>query len=142
VANGGSSSYASLTKTSTYSYTLDNLLYYDRTIGQHTFGLTLLQSATGYTQETSNSTGLGIPLSSQLWNALTSGTVTGSLSTSSNLIEQQLASYMARLNYSFRDKYLLTVSAARMVLLCLQKDINIHGFPQLHLPGELAKKDS
>ena len=84
VANGGSSSYASLTKTSTYSYTLDNLLYYDRTIGQHTFGLTLLQSATGYTQETSNSTGIGVPLSSQLWNALTSGTVTGSLSTSSN----------------------------------------------------------
>ena len=81
VANGGSTSYASLTKTSTYSYTLDNLLYYDRTIGEHTFGLTLLQSQTGYTQETSNITGNGVPLSSQLWNALTSGTVTGALST-------------------------------------------------------------
>ena len=66
----------------TYSYTLDNLLYYDRTIGEHTFGLTLLQSQTGYTQETSNITGNGVPLSSQLWNALTSGTVTGAISTS------------------------------------------------------------
>ncbi len=42
VANGGSSSYASLTKTSTYSYTLDNLLYYDRTVGQHTFGVNFI----------------------------------------------------------------------------------------------------
>jgi TonB-linked SusC/RagA family outer membrane protein len=111
VANGGSSSYASLTKTSTYSYTLDNLLYYDRDFGEHTFGLTLLQSQTGYTQETSNITGNGVPLSSQLWNALTSGTVTGQLSSSSNIIKQQLLSYMARINYSFKDKYLLTVSA-------------------------------
>ncbi len=111
VANGGSSSYASLTKTSTYSYTLDNLLYYDKSFGEHSFGLTLLQSQTGYTQETSNITGNGVPLSSQLWNALTSGTVTGQLSTSSNIIQQQLLSYMARINYSYKDKYLLTVSA-------------------------------
>ncbi len=111
VANGGSSSYASLTKTSTYSYTLDNLLYYDRSFGEHTIGVTLLQSATGYTQETSNITGLGVPYTSQLWNNLSSGVVTGALSASSGLIKQQLASYMGRLNYSYRDKYLLTVSA-------------------------------
>src|SRR6266487_3306782 len=111
VANGGSSSYASLNKTSVYSYTLDNLLYYDRTFGDHTFGLTLLQSATRYSRDTSIITGLGIPLSSQLWNSLSSGTVTGQLSTGTGIIKQQLLSYMARLNYSFKDKYLLTVSA-------------------------------
>jgi TonB-linked SusC/RagA family outer membrane protein len=37
--------------------------------------------------------------------------VTGQLTTASNLIETQLLSYMARLNYSFKDRYLLTVSA-------------------------------
>ncbi len=46
VANGGSTSYASLLNYKTFSYTLDNLLYYDKTIGEHTFGLTLLQSQT------------------------------------------------------------------------------------------------
>src|SRR5436190_10204997 len=61
VANGGSSSYASLTKTSIYSYTLDNLLYYDKTFGEHSFGVTLLQSATRYTRDTSIITGLGVP---------------------------------------------------------------------------------
>ncbi|HMK17793.1 MAG TPA: TonB-dependent receptor [Chitinophagaceae bacterium] len=140
VANGGSSSYASLTKTSTYSYTLDNLLYYDRTIGQHTFGLTLLQSATGYTQETSNSTGLGVPLSSQLWNALTSGTVTGTLSTSSNIIEQQLTSYMARLNYSFKDKYLLTVSARQDGSSVLAEGHKYSWFPSAALAWRISKE--
>lgn len=111
VANGGSTNYAALINYKTFSYTLDNLLYYDKTIGDHTFGVTLLQSQTSYTRDTSNITGNGVPFSSQLWNALTSGTVTGQLSTSTNTVKQQLLSYMARLNYSFKDKYLLTVSA-------------------------------
>ena len=111
VANGGSTNYAALINYKTFSYTLDHLLYYDKTIGEHTFGLTLLQSQTEFTRDTSNITGNGVPLSSQLWNALTSGTVTGQLSTSSNTVKQQLLSYMVRLNYSFKDKYLLTVSA-------------------------------
>jgi TonB-linked SusC/RagA family outer membrane protein len=111
VANGGSTNYAALTNNKTASYTLDNLLYYDKTIGKHSFGLTLLQSQTTYSLETSSITGNGVPLPSQLWNALTSGTVTGALSTSSNIVQQQLLSYMARLNYSLNDKYLLTVSA-------------------------------
>ncbi|MDB5247737.1 MAG: TonB-dependent receptor [Segetibacter sp.] len=111
VSNGGSTNYAALLNYKTFSYTLDNLLYYDKTIGDHTFGLTLLQSQTAYTRDTSNITGNGIPLASQQWNALTSGTVTGQISTSSNIVKQQLLSYMARLNYNFKDKYLLTVSA-------------------------------
>jgi TonB-linked SusC/RagA family outer membrane protein len=113
VANGGSTSFASLTKNSTFSYTLDNLLYYDKAIGDHTFGVTMLYSATSYRQETSFVSGNGVPQSSQLWNALSTGTVTGAISTKGGLTEQQLLSYMARINYGFRDKYLLTVSARR-----------------------------
>lgn len=113
VSNGGSTNYASLANNKTFSYTLDNLLYYDKAFGAHAIGVTLLQSQTEYTQETSSITGNGIPLSTQLWNALTSGTVTGTLSSSSNIIQQQLFSYMARVNYSYKDKYLLTVSARR-----------------------------
>ena len=140
VANGGSSSYASLTKTSTYSYTLDNLLYYDKSIGDHTFGLTLLQSQTGYTQETSNITGLGVPLASQRWNALTSGTVTGQLSTSSNIIQQQLLSYMARLNYNYRDKYLLTVSAREDGSSVLAEGHKFSWFPSAALAWKISNE--
>ena len=111
VANGGSTSWASVNNEKRFSYTLDNLLYYDKSIGEHTFGLTLLQSQTAYKLNGQSVTGNGIPLESQRWNALTSGAVTGQLTTASNLVETQLLSYMARLNYSYKDRYLLTVSA-------------------------------
>ncbi|MBS1661013.1 MAG: SusC/RagA family TonB-linked outer membrane protein, partial [Bacteroidetes bacterium] len=103
---------ASLAKGQTFSYTLDNLLYYDKTIKEHSFGVTLLQSYTKYSSDSSLIAALGIPFSSQLWNALTQTNISPSNLTaySSNLTQYQLLSYMARLNYSYADKYLLTVS--------------------------------
>jgi TonB-linked SusC/RagA family outer membrane protein len=140
VANGGSTSYASLRHNKTFSYTLDNLLYYDKTIGEHSFGLTLLQSQTSYRMEMDSIAGNGIPLASQLWNALTSGTVTGAISTKSNIIEQQLLSYMARLNYSFRDKYLLTVSARQDGASQLAEGHKYSWFPSAALAWKINKE--
>ena len=140
VANGGSTSYASLLNGKSFSYTLDNLLYYDKTIGAHSFGVTLLQSQTALTQDSSSITGNGVPLSSQLWNALTSGTVTGALSTSSNLVQQQLSSYMGRINYSFRDKYLLTASIRRDGSSVFAKGHQYAVFPSAALAWRINKE--
>lgn len=140
VANGGSTSYASKVDSSTFSYTLDNLLYYDRTIGDHSFGVTLLASRTYYKMEMDSITGNGVPLSSQLWNALTSGTVTGALSTKSNLTEQQLLSYMGRLNYAFKDKYLLTVSAREDGSSVLSAGHKFSWFPSAALAWRISKE--
>ena len=113
-ASSGTSS-ASLQKAQTFSYTIDNLLYYDKTVGKHSFGLTLLQSATKFTADpVSTTTGTGIPFASQKWYTLNQSVIPASQLTvvrNSDLIERQLVSYMARLNYSFDDRYLLTVSA-------------------------------
>lgn len=106
IRNG--SAYASLDKRQRVSYTLDNLLYYDRTFGKHDFGLTLLQSQTQFETESSLMSADNIPFSSQKWNAL--GAVSSLNSWSSGITKQSLLSYMARLNYNFTDKYLLTVS--------------------------------
>jgi len=140
VANGGSTSFASLTKNSTSSYTLDNLLYYDKVIRDHSFGLTMLYSATAYKQETSFVSGNGVPLSSQLWNALSTGTVTGAISTRGGLTEQQLLSYMARLNYGFRDKYLLTVSARRDGSSVLAAGHKYEWFPSAAIAWRINKE--
>jgi len=140
VANGGSTNYGALIDYKTFSYTLDNLIFYDKTIGEHAFGLTLLQSQTVYSRDTSNITGNGIPLSSQLWNALTSGTVTGQISTSSNTVKQQLVSYMARLNYSFREKYLLTVSARQDGSSVLAEGQKYSLFPSAALAWRMSKE--
>ncbi|MDR0757732.1 MAG: TonB-dependent receptor [Tannerella sp.] len=104
------SSHAALTKNQTVSYTLDNLLYYDKTVGKHGIGVTLLQSQTKYDYENSSMSANDIPLSSQKWNALTTGNIPSLLSWSSGLTQRQLMSYMGRLNYSFANRYLLTLS--------------------------------
>ena len=106
---------ASLAKGQAFSYTLDNLLYYNKTIKEHSFGVTLLHSYTKFSADTSSIAALGIPFSSQLWNSLTQANISPSNLTgySSNLTQYQLLSYMARLNYGYMDKYLLTVSVRR-----------------------------
>src|SRR6185436_18018866 len=58
--------------------------------------------------------GTGIPFASQRWYTLNQSVIPASqlsVVRNSDLIERQLVSYMARLNYSYADKYLLTVSA-------------------------------
>ncbi|MBV5312020.1 MAG: TonB-dependent receptor [Prolixibacteraceae bacterium] len=102
------SAYASLEKRQRLSYTLDHLLYYDKTIGKHGVSMTLLQSQTQFETESSLMTANNIPFSSQKWNALKA--VSSLESWSSGITKQSLLSYMARLNYNFTDKYLLTVS--------------------------------
>jgi len=105
---------ASLQESKTFSWTLDNLLYYDREIKRHSFGLTLLQSATKFVADPVHRvTGTGIPFASQKWHALNSGVLPATnltITQVSDLIKRQLVSYMARLNYGFDDRYLLTVS--------------------------------
>ncbi len=145
VANGSgtdnpANSIASLLKGKAVSYTLDNLLYYDKTIGDHSFGITLLQSQTAVTADSSTINGVGIPLASAKWNALTSGTVTGSLTTSSNLSQQQLLSYMARVNYGYKDKYLLTASIRRDGSSVFAEGHKYDNFPSIALAWRINRE--
>jgi len=104
----GGSSYASIFNQRDFSWTLDNLLYYDKEIGPHKINLTLLQTASSWKFENSFMDAEGIPLSSMKWYNID---VMSSLrSWRSDLSERQLCSYMGRLNYNFGDKYLLTIS--------------------------------
>jgi TonB-linked SusC/RagA family outer membrane protein len=102
-------SYAALNKEQTISYTLDNLLFYNKTLGNHNFGLTLLQSQTQYKNEANSMSAEKIPNAANKWNALTPANVTLA-NFSSDLTETGLLSYMGRVNYSYADKYLITAS--------------------------------
>lgn len=88
------------------SYTLDNIINYNLELGQHKINLTGLQSAFYQSVETSSIAVRDLPYDSD-WYAINTGTVTAY---SSSLVERSLSSYMGRLNYTFRDKYLLTVT--------------------------------
>jgi len=140
VANGGSTSYASKFNNNTIAYTLDNLLYYDKTVGEHSFGVTLLASQTYSRTSTDSIAGNGIPLASQLWNFITSGAVTGSIATRTYITQYQLLSYMGRLNYGFRDKYLLTVSAREDGSSVLAPGHKFSWFPSAALAWRISKE--
>jgi TonB-linked SusC/RagA family outer membrane protein len=105
-----SASNASISNTKDFSYTIDNLLYYDKKIGAHTIGATLLQTASKWTSESSSMAGQGIQFPSQMWYGFGSLTSSQLSAWSSGLTESQLESYMARVNYNYSDKYLLTLS--------------------------------
>ncbi len=102
------SAYALLQKRQRLSYTLDNLLLYNKTIGEHDFGVTLLQSQTKFKSESNLMAADNIPLESQKWNAFDA--VSSLKSWDSGITKSSLLSYMARLTYSYKGKYLLTAS--------------------------------
>ena len=109
----GSTNYVTRGEERHFAWTLDNMILYNRTFGKHNVGVTLLQSASKYNKENSSMHEEGIPLSSMLWNNMGYIDITQSqfkASMATGLSENQLASYMARVNYSFNDRYLLTVS--------------------------------
>ena len=113
-ARGGGNNYATRNDTRDFAWTLDNMLLYNRSFGEHSFGLTLLQSASKFNRETSGMHAVKIPMSSFLWNNMGSVDITSSdygASMSTGLTENSLSSYMARINYSYAERYLLTASA-------------------------------
>ncbi|PJJ10659.1 TonB-linked SusC/RagA family outer membrane protein [Flavobacterium sp. 1] len=102
-------SFASLAKEQTISYTLDNLIFYNKTLGNHNFGVTLLASQTQYQNEASSMSANDVKNPENKWNALTPSNVTLA-GYSSGLTETGLLSYMGRVNYGYADKYLITAS--------------------------------
>ncbi len=106
--NGDGSNIARNTNRITNSWTLDNLIYYNKTIAEsHKFGFTLMHSASNYHYEFSDMQA-ETATADELWYNMSS---LGSISSfGSGLTEKQMTSYMIRANYSFKDKYLLTAS--------------------------------
>jgi TonB-linked SusC/RagA family outer membrane protein len=88
------------------NYTLDNLLTYHSAIGRHKLSVTGLQSTFYQRNEAYMVAVRDLPFASD-WYALNTGTMTGY---NSSLVERSLLSFMGRLNYSFADRYLLTLT--------------------------------
>jgi len=90
-------------------YTWENLLYWNKIIQKHSFGATFLQSIQQEKFESSRISVMDLPYETQLWYNVGSAPTISAVS--SNFTKWQLASFMGRFNYSYKDKYLLTASA-------------------------------
>jgi hypothetical protein len=88
-----------------FTWTVNNLLYYDKSFNIHTVGVTLLQTASKNEQVGDNINGKNVPVPSALWNAMGSidraNDITG---VGSSLSEEQLTSYMFRLHYALKER--------------------------------------
>jgi TonB-linked SusC/RagA family outer membrane protein len=91
------------------NYTLENILTYNKQFNQvHNLGVTALQSIQRDRYETSSINVLGIPAETQSYFRLGDASqITGA---NTNLVQWTLLSYMGRVNYDYKGKYLLTAT--------------------------------
>ncbi len=107
-ARQGQVNQAKNAKSNTYAYTLENLLFYNKEVGEHSFGGTLLQSVQRNRTESLDATVQDLPSDDLLYNDIASAlTIAGY---NSNNQVWSLASFMGRLNYNYKSKYYATVS--------------------------------
>jgi TonB-linked SusC/RagA family outer membrane protein len=90
-----------------FNFTLENILTYDKVFNEkHRLNFTALQALQQDRSERTNISVLGIPAATQLYHRLGDASqITGA---GTDLIEWSLLSYMGRINYSYKEKYLLT----------------------------------
>lgn len=99
----------------TVTWILDNQATYERSFGLHKITATAIQSIQKDRTETNSADGINLPFNS-LWynlgsarNTLPNGTLRAPV-INSNFRKTTLASARGRINYSYRDKYLVTLS--------------------------------
>lgn len=120
-------------------YMWENLLMYNKQINKdHSLGLTFLQSIQQETQETNEIKVKDLPYENQLWyNVGSAQTIEG---VKSDYVRWRLASFMGRVNYSLKDKYLLTISARYDGSSRLAKDHKWVLFPSAALAWRMKEE--
>lgn len=93
-----------------FMYTLENILSYNKTINKdHSIYATLVQSIQSEKSESYNISVKDLPYEEQLYyNVGTAQTING---VGSNFYKWSMASFMGRINYNYKGKYLATASA-------------------------------
>ena len=135
--------YVSSNASKNFGWVLDNTLNYNRTFGNHTIGVTLLQEAMANMSTTLYSmsgTGVALGWTQQWWGLSATSVETLNSPSYNSLTETQLASYMARVNYSFKDKYIATVTYRLDGASQLGVGHKWHGFPSVSLAWRMDKE--
>lgn len=103
----------SLAKNATEKYTmftLENMLFYDKTFNEkHTLGVTLLQSVQEDKVEKNSISVENLPADNLKYYDVKSALTINDIG--SSMVKWNMASFMGRINYNYLGRYLLTVSA-------------------------------
>lgn len=139
--SGGLSS-ASVSYTTQYNYAIENLLYYDKSFGKHTLGLTAMFSVedTYYRYSSANGENMTADYM-QFYNLGMSANGVSVNANTQNYYRKALISYMGRVNYSYDSKYMATVTLRADGSSVLSKGHKWHTYPAIALAWN-AKREN
>ena len=138
-ANAGSS--ASYETSDNFQYLVENLLYFDKTFGIHTIGATLMQSNQSTQTEGSSMSSSKIFTDASKWYDLSSNLNGKPDGYSTSYTKQQLLSFMGRLNYSLKNRYLATFTSRYDASSVLAEGHKWAFFPSASLAWKMAEED-
>ncbi|MDR2653210.1 MAG: TonB-dependent receptor [Prevotellaceae bacterium] len=135
----GSVSTASLSNTSVYGYTVEHLLYYDKTFAdKHRVGATLLYSIEDYYVESASTDGSDMTANYIQYHNL--GTANAGVTATGSSQRRTLLSYMGRLNYAFDNKYMATVTFRSDGSSVLAPGNKWHSYPAVSLAWNINRE--
>lgn len=108
-STGRGTDFAAISNNQTSTYTFENIVGYQADFADvHSLDITGLYSIQKMRDESSSMGARNLPYAHQLFYNIGSASTIQSIS--SNLLEWGLSSFMGRLNYAYKDKYLLTLT--------------------------------
>ncbi|UOQ70425.1 SusC/RagA family TonB-linked outer membrane protein [Hymenobacter cellulosilyticus] len=141
---GGSNavSFAQYDQSQNFTYVIENLLFYDKQLSEnHSLGVTLLQSAQQDRSEGSSVSATNLPYDSQKWYNIGSTYNAQAQSFGSGpFVRRRLMSYMGRVNYSFKDRYVLTATGRADGASVLAQGRKWAFFPSVALAWKLQEE--
>ena len=123
-----------------FNYTIENILTYNKVFGGvHGLGITALQSIQRDNFEASNISVQGVPAETQQFYNV--GNASLVLGVGSGLTQWTINSYMTRVNYDYKDKYLLTATLRRDGSSRFGENTKYGNFPGLALAWNISNED-
>ncbi|CAG4999315.1 TonB-dependent receptor P3 [Dyadobacter sp. CECT 9275] len=123
-----------------FNWTLENIVTYNKTFGtSHNLGITALHSVQRENFEANTISVQGVPAETQQFYNV--GNASAVLGVGSVLIPWTLNSFMARINYDYNDKYLLTVTVRRDGSSRFGENTKYGNFPGIALGWNMSNEN-
>lgn len=136
-----SNSSASNTNSTTYNWAIEHMVTYDKSFGDHSINFVALYSAEQTHYDSQNMSGIKIPNDQFLWyNIGQAGQVTVNPAYQ-GYYESGLESLMARLMYSYKDKYMASFTLRNDKSSRLASGHKGHTYPAVSLGWNIAKEN-
>ncbi|GAB4029467.1 TonB-dependent receptor [Spirosoma gilvum] len=138
-ARKGGDPQASNASTFNFDYTLENIVSYTKKFGDHNVGITALQSIQRDNSEFNNINVQGVPAETQSFYNV--GNASSVLGVGSGLVQWTINSYMGRVNYDYKDKYLVTATIRRDGSSRFGENTKYGNFPGIALGWNISNED-